>query len=95
LIIRQGEGIQQRGAKLVRGDFEDIESLQLAMRGMNSIFLNLAFKQQKNVIEAARASHTVLVMIASSVVKASEHKSFPRWGSQWSMYDYWLTKDAL
>jgi hypothetical protein len=42
---------------------------------MNSIFLNLAFKQQKNVIEAARASHTVLVMIASSVVKASEHKS--------------------
>jgi hypothetical protein len=80
----------------VRGDFKDIESLQLAMRGRHECcFPQSGIQAAKNVIEAARASHTVLVMIASSVVKASEHKSFPRWGSQWSMYDYWLTKDAL
>ncbi|RYP07175.1 hypothetical protein DL765_009249 [Monosporascus sp. GIB2] len=34
-------------------------------------------------------------MIASTVVKAGQHESFPRWAPQWSMYKYWLEKDAV
>ncbi|RDL38317.1 uncharacterized protein BP5553_02657 [Venustampulla echinocandica] len=95
----KAKGLQQQGATLIKGDLDDPESLEVAMRGMNAVFLNLpaqaGAQAAKNVITAARASPTVSVMIASSVVRAGQHETFPRWGPEWSMYNYWLTKDDV
>ncbi|RYP44503.1 hypothetical protein DL768_009042 [Monosporascus sp. mg162] len=91
--------IQLMGAKLVKGDFNDPDSLRVAMRGMDGVFLNLPTQlgadAARNVVTAARESPTVLTMVASTVVKAGQHESFPRWSPQWSMYKYWLEKDAV
>lgn len=95
----KAKALQQQGAKLVKGDFDEPASLEVAMQGMTAVFLNLpvgtGLESAKNVIAAARASPTVSTMIASTVVKAGEHESFPRWGPEYSSYDYWLTKDAV
>lgn len=95
----KAQNLQRQGAKLVRGDFDDVDSLHVAMQGMEGVFLNLpsqlGVEAARNVVSAARAAPTISVMIASTVIKAGEHESFPRWGPDWSMREYWLTKDEV
>ncbi|KAK7737296.1 hypothetical protein SLS53_006599 [Cytospora paraplurivora] len=97
------QDLQLLGAKLVRGDFDDEESLRLAMSSIDVVIfihpnltdLEADLRRATNVVRAARSSPSVSTMIASTAVQTGKHETFPGWGPGYPMYDYWRLKHAV
>ncbi|PLB49067.1 NAD(P)-binding protein [Aspergillus steynii IBT 23096] len=91
------------GAKLVKGDLGDIDALRCATEGIDVVFHTEVqtgdwagdLQRSTNVIDAARASSTVSTMIVSTAIKVGQHETFPGWGLEHPMRQYWLNKHAL
>ncbi|KAK5997953.1 hypothetical protein PT974_00321 [Cladobotryum mycophilum] len=91
------------GAKLVIGDFDNKDALRLATHDMDAVFFTESLtgdwvgdlQRGTNVIEAARASPTVSTMIVSTAFKTGQHETFPSWGPDYTMRQYWLSKQAI
>ncbi|KAJ5657923.1 NAD(P)-binding protein [Penicillium longicatenatum] len=95
--------LEKSGAKLVTGDLDDFEALRLASQGIDTVFHTEVqtgdwagdLERSNNVIEAARTSATVSNFILSTAIKTGQHESFPGWGPEHPMRQYWLNKHAL
>ncbi|EAU64401.1 NmrA family NAD(P)-binding protein [Stigmatella aurantiaca] len=102
------ETLKALGAILVRGDFDDLESLRAACTGAYAVFsvqtpnLNALSSdsdriQGKNLVDAAKAAH-VTHFIHTSVSGAGEHhRGAPGWKEgRWSGWNerYWENKAA-
>ncbi|KAI9035716.1 NAD(P)-binding protein [Aspergillus affinis] len=95
--------LERLGAKLIKGDLGDINALRSATEGIDAVFHTEVqtgdwagdLQRSTNVIDAARASSTVFTMIVSTAIKAGQHESFPGWGPEHPMRQYWLNKHAL
>jgi uncharacterized protein YbjT (DUF2867 family) len=95
--------LRDLGATLVRGDFDDRESLRAACAGARGVFSvqtpNLQDLQGdherrhgKNLVEAARAAG-VPQFVHTSVSGAGEHhRKQPGWGTPGSNVHYWESK---
>ncbi|KAK1141316.1 hypothetical protein N8T08_009223 [Aspergillus melleus] len=91
------------GARLIRGDLGDINALRSATQGMDAVFHTEVqtgdwagdLQRSTNVIDAARASSTVSTILVSTAIKTGQHESFPGWGPEHPMRQYWLNKHAL
>lgn len=91
------------GAELAQGTFDDRESLRLAMKDVDTVFFlevktadrAADLQRAKNIVEVASASPNVTMMIVSTASKTGQHESFPRWGRDYPMYDYWIQKQAI
>jgi uncharacterized protein YbjT (DUF2867 family) len=81
--------IQSLGAKIFKGDFLDVASVEKAAVGVTGIFLNpmmqleppdTQLQQARNVIAAAERNLTVKTIVVSTVIVANRH-------------DEWLARD--
>jgi len=75
--------LQQAGAVLFKGDFDDVPAIQAATAGVTGVFLNTypnfsdaegEIKYARHFVEAARAAGTVKTFVVSTVLKASERE---------------------
>ncbi|KAJ5759393.1 NAD(P)-binding protein [Penicillium odoratum] len=95
--------IEQSGATLVQGDLNNVEEVRAAIQGMDAVFHTEVLtgdwakdlERSIHIIEAARASPTVSCMLVSTSIKTGQHESFPGWGPEYSMRQYWLNKNAI
>lgn len=98
----KAKALEDLGAKLTEGGLENSEALNAAAIGMDAVFFIEVqtgdwagdLKRSSNVIEAARASQTVTHLFGSTAIKTGQHESFPGWGPEYPMYQYWLNKQA-
>ncbi|KAI0409942.1 hypothetical protein F4802DRAFT_611655 [Xylaria palmicola] len=86
---------------LVQGDLNDTGSLMRASQGMDAILFftmprdaRIEQQQTQNVLEAARASGSVSMVIYSSAAGTDRCDSFPRRGTWNPMEQYWLGKQG-
>ncbi|GMG25085.1 NmrA family protein [Aspergillus oryzae] len=95
--------LEQLGAKLCVGTFDDPDSLRAAVQGTLAVFLNVMptfpdfsseLQHAKNVVNAAKAG-TVTSIIYSSVTMTGKHETFPGWGADYPMAWYWTSKAAI
>ncbi|KAF4949580.1 hypothetical protein FSARC_13445 [Fusarium sarcochroum] len=96
--------LQRLGAQLFVGDFDDLSSLETAIRGATAVFLNVSpvfsdtqqeVVHAKNIIDTAVISGTVTSVVYSSVTMTGKHEGFPNWGPEHPMAWYWLNKDKI
>lgn len=95
--------LETLGAELAQGTFDDRDSLVSAVKTVSTVFFHEVktgdapgdLQRVKNIVEVASASTTVSMMIASTASKTGQHESFPGWGLDYPMYDYWLQKHAI
>jgi uncharacterized protein YbjT (DUF2867 family) len=91
------------GAELVTGDLDNFQSLKTAVEQTRPdvIFLNLPVlrgaqvAQSRNMISAARTSASVKHLIYSSVLYTGQHETFPGWGPEHPMYEFWVRKHEI
>ncbi|KAI9036431.1 NAD(P)-binding protein [Aspergillus affinis] len=99
--------LQRLGATLIKGSFDDLESLHRACENKTTVFLNVSpsFRndgaevlQATNVIHAARAAGTVTTLVYASVCGVEQRESFPNW-TTWPadnlLKNYFLDKAAI
>lgn len=100
----QAQELEKLGAKLIKGDFDDVDAIKTGVRGCDGIFLNTMPsyttadaepKQASNVIEAAKAAGTVKVLVASTSTRSGEHESFKNWDPNGPRSMYWLSKAGV
>ncbi|KJJ35955.1 NAD dependent epimerase/dehydratase [Aspergillus flavus AF70] len=96
--------LEQLGAKLCVGTFDDPDSLRAAAQGTLAVFLNVMptipdfsseLQHAKNVVNAAKEAGTVTSIIYSSVTMTGKHETFPGWGADYPMAWYWTSKAAI
>ncbi|OTA93377.1 hypothetical protein M434DRAFT_395642 [Hypoxylon sp. CO27-5] len=98
------QALSKLGAKILEGSFEDIDSLKRGMQNIDVVFLNVPgngakgvssdVEYTKNVVQAAKSA-SVSWMICSTAMNTGKHESFPGWGPDHLMYEYWLVKHAI
>ncbi|KAK5628865.1 hypothetical protein RRF57_004580 [Xylaria bambusicola] len=86
---------------LVQGDLNNVESLMHASQGMNGIFFftmpgdaQIEQQQTRNVLEAARASGSVSMVIYTSAAGTDWCDSFPERGASNPLEQFWLGKQG-
>jgi uncharacterized protein YbjT (DUF2867 family) len=88
------------GAEVVKGDFNDKETLVTAMQGVYGVFSmqqpamddsDSERRHGKALVEAALAAE-VTHFVHTSVCEAGNHTQFPRWGSGHWGEKYWTDK---
>ncbi|KAI1408527.1 NAD dependent epimerase/dehydratase [Hypoxylon sp. FL1857] len=98
------KALSELGAKLVEGTYDNLEALKKGMQNIDVVFLNVPGNgakgvtadvgYTKNVIEAAKSA-SVPWFIYTSAVNTGKHESFPGWGPDHLMYEYWLVKHEI
>jgi uncharacterized protein YbjT (DUF2867 family) len=91
--------LAKRGANVIKGDFDDIESLKKASEGIWGVFINglptfgttKELEQNKNVINAAREAGAKFG-IYNSAFMAERKDEFPNYGPEMQGYWYWESK---
>ncbi|KAI0126964.1 hypothetical protein BJ170DRAFT_425240 [Xylariales sp. AK1849] len=100
----KSQSLKSAGATLVQGDLDDAASISAAIQQTNveAFFLNLPpspgdvqLTRARNAVEAAKSHPSIETFISSSVVGTGSHDSFPNFGPQHIVYEYWLTKHAV
>ncbi|KAL2855709.1 NAD(P)-binding protein [Aspergillus pseudodeflectus] len=96
--------LQRLGAHLFPGDFDNLSSLNAALRGATAVFLNVSpitsdtereVIHAKKIIDAAIASGTVTTIVYSSAAMTGRHEEFPNWGPDYPMAWYWESKAKI
>ena len=94
------QALTRLGAEVVRGDYEDIPSLESACRGAAAVFSvqrpdsggsDSERRHGFALIDAARKAGT-RHFVHTSVCEAGKHASFPRWESGYWYQKYWTDK---
>ncbi len=94
------KALSEIGAKLIKGSFEDVGSLERATQGMDAVYLqppgNVVkdVKYTRNFIAAAKKASVPLI-ICSTATRTGDHESFPGWGPDYPMYRYWFVKNQI
>lgn len=92
------------GAKLFKGDFDDMTALSAAVANTTAVFLNVTpslqepeseVRHAKNIVQVAQEAGTVTSIVYSSVTMTGKHTSFPNWGPDYPMYWYWTNKAEI
>lgn len=91
--------LAKRGANVIKGDFDDIESLKKASEGIWGVFINglptfgtmKELEQNKNVINAAREAGAKFG-IYNSVFMTERKDELPNYGPEMQSYCYWESK---
>ncbi|KXX73113.1 Nitrogen metabolite repression protein nmrA [Madurella mycetomatis] len=97
------QSLEHLGAKLIPGNFDDIEALIKASQSVDAVFHLEAqtadfvgdLQRSRNVLAAARSSGRVSTVVVSTAVKTGQHESFPGWGPAHPMRAYWLNKHEI
>jgi uncharacterized protein YbjT (DUF2867 family) len=88
------------GAEAVRGDLDDVASIEAALRGVSGVFsvqltdskgTDSERRQGFALVRAAQKAG-VHKFVHTSVTGAGEHENFPRWGSAYWNQKYWTDK---
>ncbi|KAI8579700.1 hypothetical protein K450DRAFT_174690 [Umbelopsis ramanniana AG] len=90
---------EKRGAKIFKGDFDDIPSLQKASQGIWGVFVNAIpvhgtldeLRHNINVINAAKEAGAKFALYMS-VTMTDIKDQFPNFGPQHPNYNYWQAK---
>lgn len=89
-------------ATLVQGNLDDASSLQRGMEGADAVFfismpvgLEVELRRAGNVVDAAKASGSVSMVIFSGAAMTNIHESLPGWGPNHAMYQYWRAKAGI
>ena len=105
LLIRNPDAPAARklaanGAEIIKGDFDDRESLQRAVAGVHAVFsvqlpdssgTDAERRHGYALVESARAAG-VQQFVHTSVCEAGRHTSFPQWESGYWWQKYWTDK---
>lgn len=91
--------LEKRGAKIFKGDFDDIPSLQKASQGIWGVFVNSSpvygtldeLRHNTNIINAAKEAGAKYALYMS-VSMADIKDQFPNMGPQHPNYNYWQAK---
>ncbi|KAH8549229.1 hypothetical protein BGW37DRAFT_429233 [Umbelopsis sp. PMI_123] len=91
--------LEQRGAKIFKGDFDDVSSLQKASQSIWGVFVNASpvpgtldeLRHNISVINAAKEAGAKFG-IYLSVVMAERKDEFPGMNPQNASYNYWQSK---
>jgi uncharacterized protein YbjT (DUF2867 family) len=91
--------LDQRGAKIFKGDFDDFSSLQKASQGIWGVFINSnpvpgtldELRRNINIIKAAKEAGAKYG-VYMSVMMAERKDEFPSFGPQHESYKYWQSK---
>jgi uncharacterized protein YbjT (DUF2867 family) len=96
--------IQRLGAKIFKGDFLDITTIEKAAVGVTGIFLNpmmqleppdTQLQQAQNVIIAAERSPTVKAIVVSTVIAANRHDEWLEKDPNYLLASFYGPKDAV
>lgn len=95
--------LASQGVELVRGDFDDSESLKRAMKDVFGVFSvqtpptandpDFEVRTARKLVDAARKAG-VGIFVHTSVARAGDHESFVGWSEQRWWPVYWTSKDA-
>lgn len=93
--------LEQKGAKIFKGDFDDIPSLQKASQGIWGVFINSSpvpgtldeLRRNTNIIHAAKEAGAKFG-VYMSVIMAERKDEFPGYGPQHESYTYWECKNG-
>jgi uncharacterized protein YbjT (DUF2867 family) len=88
------------GAESARGDLEDIDSLDAAMRGVAGVFsvqvpdVRQTDSERRHGMQLAQAALRARVQhfVHTSVTGTGTHESFPRWNTGYWSKQYWTDK---
>jgi len=91
--------LEKRGAKIFKGDFEDIPALQKASQGIWGVFVNShpvqgtldELKHNQNIINAAKAGGAKFGIYMSTIM-ADRKDEIPGMGPENPAYTYWECK---
>lgn len=95
------QALEASGAVLIKGDLDDAASIQAALEQTKptALFLNLPpgpgslqLSRTRTVIDAAGNAPSVRSFIYSSVSGTDSYESFPGFGPDHPMYEYWMSK---
>ena len=86
--VKKASGLQERGVEIVQGDFLDLDSLKVALQGVEKAFLVTAnaprqVEMESNFVDAAQRAdvrHIVKVSVLGADPKSSS--TFQRWHGQ-------------
>jgi len=93
--------LKQRGAELVIGDFDDVDSLVQAMRGAQAVYAmatpsewgpGTEVRHGRNLIDAAKLAH-VRHFLYSSVASANQDTGIPHFDSKFEVERYLQRSD--
>ncbi|ETS74751.1 hypothetical protein PFICI_13235 [Pestalotiopsis fici W106-1] len=96
--------LEASGATLVKGDLDDAASVQAALEQTKptALFLNLPpgpgslqLSRARIVVDAAGNVPSVRSLIYSGVSGTGSHDSYPDFGPDHPMYEYWLSKQEM
>lgn len=97
--------LEKSGVEVMVGDFDDIPSLERAIKGVSAIYLNVSpsfedseaeIRHANNIITVAtRADSSVQTLVYSTTILTGQHGTFPGWDT-WNDFarQYWLSKAA-
>jgi uncharacterized protein YbjT (DUF2867 family) len=96
--------LANRGVELVKGDFDDVASLQSAMKGMRGLFsmqnpplphdLDVELRTGRNLVDTALASG-IDTFVHTSVARAGDQQSFVGWNEGRWFREYWNSKSGV
>lgn len=96
--------LKEAGAVLVKGDLDDAASIRSALEQTQPtvLFLNLPpgpggrqIAHARTVLDAAAAAPSIRSLIYSSASGTGSHESFPNFGPDHVMYEYWTSKHEI
>lgn len=98
------QALQKLGAKIFKGDFLDLSSIEVAAKGVTGIFFNpimslvppdTQLQQVQNFIMVAERSESVKTIVASTVIVAYKHEEWLAEDPNYMLAPYYGPKDAV
>ena len=96
--------LANRGVELVKGHFDDVASLQSAMKGVRGLFsmqnpplphdLDAELRTGRNLVDTALASG-IDTFVHTSVARAGDQQSFVGWKDGRWFREYWNSKSGV
>lgn len=95
--------LKQKGVVIFKGDFDDVEAIKAATKGVDGVFQNLSptwpaeqqIQQAKNFVNAALEAGTVKSYVVSTAFYCSDRRIWGDYDPSHGLHIYYTTKSAV
>lgn len=97
------EELKKEGVVVFKGDFDDVDAIKEATKGVDGVFMNLSptwpaeqqIQQAKNFVNAALEAKTVKAFVASTAFYCSDRDTWGHYDPGHGLHIYYTTKSTV